>query len=119
MADVTGTLILQMEGLSLQSKEGTASLDFGGKERSPVYADGGLLGPSEKSVAATVSGTLAHTATTDVDKINAAKNVTLTVIADTGKRYVVRNAFTTKPCKLSGDSGDLEVEFMGQAAQTV
>lgn len=116
MADVTGTSIIQMDGLSLSSKEGEASLDFGGKERTAVYADGVLLGPSEKTVAATVSSTLAHQSTTDMVKLSNAKNVTITFITDTGKRYVVRGAFATKPAKLSGSEGDVEIEFMGQPA---
>jgi len=117
MPDVTGTSIIQMDALSLQSKDGEASIEFGGKERTAVYADGTLLGPAEKAVAATVSSTLAHTSQTDMAKLSNAKNVTITVITDTGKRYVVRNAFATKPAKLSGSEGDVEVEFMGQPAQ--
>lgn len=117
MADVTGTSYIQMDGFMLESKDGQASLDFGGVERAPVYANKRLLGPAEKAVACTVGSTLAHTAITDVAKINNAKNVTITFITDTGKRYVVRNAFCTKPCKLAAsDNGDLEVEFMGQPA---
>lgn len=114
--DVTGTCFIQADGLALESKDGEASLEFGGKERQAVYANGRLLGPSEKAICATVGSTLAHTAVTNMDALAKAKNITITFITDTGKRYVIRNAFATKPPKLSGDSGDIEVEYMGQPA---
>jgi hypothetical protein len=115
---VTGTCIIQQDGMSLRSKDG-AKLAMGGKERTAVYADGLLLGPSEKPIASTVTATLAHTADSDLISINDAKNVTLTFLCDTGKRYVVRGAFCTKPCELTGGEGEVEVEFMGQPAAEV
>lgn len=115
---VTGTSFIQADGLMLESKDGQASLDFGGIESQAVYANKRLLGFSEKAVASTVGSTLAHTAATSADLIalKDKKNITITFITDTGARYVVRGAKMTKPPKLSGDAGDVEVEFMGQPA---
>lgn len=115
MAQVTGTLILIMDGQSLRTQDG-AKLELGGKERTEQYADGVLLGFSEKPVAASVTATMKHTSDTDLQKIADAKNVTLVLIADTGKRYTVRGAFSTKPPTLTGGEGEVEVEFKGQPA---
>lgn len=115
MAQVTGVVIVRMDGLSLRSKE-KAKLDFGGFERTDQYADNELIGYSQKPIAATVSATLAHTADSDVDALRNATNVSIEFACDTGISYLIANAFLAKPPTLTGGDGDLEVEFKGRAA---
>lgn len=104
-----------MDGLSLRS-DAKATLSLGGKERKDRYADHGLAGFSETPIAASIKATLLHTADSDLQAIADAKSVTLMFETDTGKRYTIRNAFSTKPPELAGDGGEISVEFMGQAA---
>ena len=113
--NVTGVCILRMDGLSLRSKEG-AKLSYGGKERTPQYADGVLVGPSAKPVAATVTASLVHCSDSDLQAIADAENVTILFETDTGKKYTVRAAFSTKPPELTGGEGEVAVEFAGQPA---
>ena len=53
MSQVTGVCIIKMDGAALRTKEG-ATLNLGGNERTPVYADGVLTGFANKPMAATV-----------------------------------------------------------------
>jgi len=115
MAQVTGVVILRMDGLALRSKE-KATLEMGGSEQTEVFADGELIGYSSKPVAAKVTATLAHTAESDVAAINNARNVSIEFACDSGVSFLIANAFSCKPPKLSGGEGDLEVEFAGKAA---
>ena len=115
MAQVTGTVIVRMDGLSLRSKD-KAKLELGGFERMPVFADNELIGFSKKPVEAKVSATLAHVADSDVAAINNAESVSILFVCDNGVAFLVANAFCTKPPTLTGGEGDLEVEFAGKAA---
>lgn len=111
---VTGTCVIRMNGKSLRSESG-ATMSLGGFERADRYADHGLLGYSEKPIAAMVSGNLAHTSATDLQEIMDAVDVTIIFETDTGVRYTMRNAFCTKPPELTSGEGQVSFEFKGKA----
>ena len=113
---VTGVAIVRVDGASLRSKEG-AKLVFGGFERTPVYADGVLIGFSAKPTAAMVTATLAHTSSSDLAAIRDTVDATILFETDTGTTYTIRGAFCTKPPELTGGEGDVAVEYAGQPAQ--
>ena len=115
MSQVTGTVVVRLNGNTLRSESG-AKLDLGGFERTDRYADHSLLGYSQKPIASMCSCTLAHTAQTDLQAIMDTVDATLIFETDTGKRYTIRNAFCTKPPTLTGGEGQVEVEFKGQPA---
>jgi hypothetical protein len=115
MAQVTGTIIVRLDGVSLRS-DAKATMSLGGKERKSRYADHGLVGFSETPIAASIKATLLHTADTDLQLIADARNVTLMFETDTGKRYTIRGAYSIKPPELTGSEGEVSVEFEGQAA---
>jgi hypothetical protein len=110
---VTGTVVVRMDNLSLRSKAG-AKLALGGFERSAEYADGAVIGYSERPIAATISCTLVLTSTSDLDAVNSATNVSLLFECDNGITYLVANAFSTKPPEITGGNGEVSVEFAGQ-----
>ena len=114
-AVVTGTVIVRYNNLSISSKPG-AKLDLGGYTRTPVFADGVLIGSSSKPEASKVSCTLAHTSSSDLDTLNNAFDGTLLFETDSGVTFTIRNAFLVKPPELTGDGGDVAVEFAGQPA---
>ncbi len=115
MAKLTGIVKILADGISLRAKDG-AKIDIGGYEREAQYADGVLIGYTEKPIAATVTATLVHDATADLIKIRDMVNVTLIFKTDTGVSYTVRGAFCTKMPTLTGGNGEVEVEFMGNPA---
>lgn len=112
-ATVTGTVIIRIDGASIRSKAG-AKLTMGGEERTPVYADGQLIGYSTKPVGAMVTATLAHTSTSDLAALRDITDSSLIFETDTGVRFSIRGAFLTKPPELTGGEGDVAVEFCGQ-----
>ncbi len=113
---VSGSVIIRVNGQSIRSKDG-AKLTLGGKERTPQYADGQLIGYSEKPIAAMVTATLAHTSATDLIAIRDMVDVSGIFETDTGVRYSIRGMFCTKPPELTGGEGDVAVEFAGSPAQ--
>ncbi len=112
---VTGIVYVHANGRLLNSKEG-AKLNLGGKERTPVVANGRVIGYSEKVVPAMVECTLPHTADEDIIALNALVDATVTFGTDTGVTFLVANAFTTKPCELTGGEGDVSLELAGDPA---
>ena len=112
---VLGTAIVRLDGTSLRSKPG-ASIDIGGFERTEDVADGGVIGYTEKPVPSVITATLAHVSSTKYAALRDAVDVSLVFECDNGKRYTVQGGFLTKPPKITGDGGGVEVEFKGQPA---
>ena len=116
MPKLTGQILVKVDGDTIVAKSGQVTFEFGGKERTPQYADNGTAGFTEKPIASTCSGTLQHGNDTDMLALSEHQNVTLVINCDSGKSYMIREAFATKPPSLSGEDGDLEFEYMGQPA---
>lgn len=114
MAQVTGIIFAHVNGKLLRVKEG-AKLNTGGKERT-AQTGHKVYGYSEKIVPAQFEGTIAHTADTDIDEMNGYVGATVTFECDSGVSYLMANAFTTKPCELTGGDGDLTLEMQGDPA---
>lgn len=115
MAQFTGTCVVRMDGLSLQSKD-KAKIEIGGFERTAVYTDHSFAGFVEKPICSKVTFTAAHSATLDLIAIRNAKNVSIEFETDGGVAFLVANAFCVKPPELTGGDGDVAIEFMGKEA---
>lgn len=115
MEKFTGVVIIRIDGKSIRSKE-KAELDPGGVERTPVYADGQIVGYSEKPIASKVNATIAHGSSTDILSLGNVTNGSLVFETDTGLRYLISGAFATQRAKLTGGEGDCSVEYMGKPA---
>lgn len=114
MAQVTGIVKVFVNGTLQRSKEG-AKLITGGKERTPQVGHS-VYGYSEKVVPSTVEFTLAHTADISLTDLNDIVDATVKFETDTGKSFLINNAFTSKPTELTGGEGDVAVEMMGDEA---
>lgn len=114
----TGVVTIRIDGKSQRSQPG-ATIDFGGMSRKTVIGDGQLLGFKSTPVESRITATFEHCSDTDVDAINNMTDATLAFECDSGTTYLVRNAFSMTPPKLTGgDNSGLSVEFGGQAATT-
>lgn len=111
---VTGIVTIRVDGKTLRSKKG-ASINFGGKKRTGIVA-GEFLLYGEENAFAEVDCTVAHTADTDVLQMADFTDATLIFETDTGKQYIVKNAFTSEPPVLTGGEGDLTLKMMGDPA---
>lgn len=113
MAQLTGTLSIKVDGDTIFSKSGQFTFNKGGYERTAQNADFQVIGFTKKPVPAVVSGTCQHTSETDMDALADHENVSLVLDTDSGQSWLVRNAFATKPPELSGENGDMAVEYSG------
>lgn len=108
MATVTGRIFITVGGKRLASKEG-AKLSLGGVERETVLADTGVVGFSEKTVAPSVECTVAHTADFSMKEMQEMKDVSISFDTDTGKSFVLSNAWCAKQIEL--EKGEVKLTF--------
>ena len=116
MAQVTGIMTVKVDGRVMRTKENSAKLSTGGKERTPIAGSGRIHGYSEKVVPAELEVTLIHMADTDVKLINSYVDVTVDVECDTGVIWQMNHAFTTAPCQLSEGEGELSLNMASEPA---
>ena len=114
MSQITGIVRVKVDGALLRSKEG-AKLNIGGKERE-AQTGHAVYGYSEMVVPSSVECTIVHDADTDLIELGNITGATLEFETDTGKTYIIKNAFVTKPPELSGGSGETPLEFNGEPA---
>lgn len=114
MAKVTGIVKVYINAQLQRSKEG-ASLKFGGHERAAVVGHS-VYGYAEKPVASEITFTLADMADTDLIAINDTVDATVRFETDTGKVFLITEAWVSEPVELAGGEGDVSVTMMGQPA---
>jgi Phage tail tube protein len=91
---LTGRAFIDASGMGRLRSESGAELNFGGYPREGVQSDIGPVGYQEGDFAyPMISGTILHAADTDVDALNNATNITVTFTTDTGKSWVLQNAW--------------------------
>lgn len=112
---LTGTAILRLDGVSIRSKAG-AKLMLGGFERTPQYADGVMVGYTEKPVHSQVDCTVMHDSQTDLDALSNVTSGTIRFECDSGPVYVISSVFSLKPAELTAGDGDVSVSYAGQPA---
>jgi len=115
MPKVTGIVKIYVNGSIQRSKPG-ASLMFGGKDRTAVKGHR-LYGPAEAFRESEIEMTIAHMADTDEKALNDMVDATVEFESDTGPSWVITNAFTTEPGKLTGGEGDLAYTIQGDEAE--
>lgn len=108
MAQVTGRVFITLGGKRLASKEG-AKLIYGGVERETVIADTGVVGYQEKVSAPGVECTIAHTPDVSLDELSNTNDATLSFDTDSGKSFVLSNAWLAKPLEL--EKGEVKLTF--------
>lgn len=113
---ITGKVQLKVDGAIIQS-ENDAELDPGGETYESKVIQGTTHRMSTQDAPSIVSFKLAMTEKTDVTEVSRWKDKTLTFIADTGQRYLIRDAFVVGRVKHMRESAD--VEMHGQPAERV
>jgi hypothetical protein len=101
----------------VQRSEIGATLDFGGKERTPQTGYK-VYGYSEKLVHSTLKFELFHLSDTDLIKLKDTVGATCRFECDTGPVFIVTNTFVTKCLTLHGGDGKVAVEMAGDPVDT-
>ncbi|MCI0668392.1 MAG: phage tail tube protein, partial [Methylococcaceae bacterium] len=78
-----------------------------------VEGDDAVHGYTEKLTAPTVEFTLSHTAQTSLKTLHDLIDTTVTFETDTGKSYIMRNAWTSEPPELTGGGGEVTMKMAG------
>lgn len=112
----TGRAFISAGGKRLASKEG-AKLGFGNLERAGETGDVGVLGFTEKPSIPFVECTIKHNANTSLRELADMKDVTISFDTDTGKSFVLRNAWNAKALEM--DKGDISLRFEAMSCEEV
>lgn len=116
MAQVTGRVFITVAGNRIASKAG-AKLMLGGLSREAVVADSGVVGYTEKPEVPGVECVLAHTADVSLADYQTMTNVSISFDTDTGKSFVLSNAWCANALELEG--GEVRLTFNAMTAKEV
>lgn len=116
MAHMTGRAFIHIGGMRLASKEG-AKLDLGAMERTAEIGDAGVLGYKEKPTVPYVECTIAHDAGTRLDEFANMVDVNVMFDTDTGRSFVLNNAW--RAGKVEMTNGEVSLRFEGMSCQEV
>jgi len=114
---VTSQITVKVDGDTILAKSGQVTFNPGGYERDAVYADGRMIGYTNKPISSVISGSIQHTSDIEMRALADQENVSIVLEMDSGLKYLIDGAFATKPPELSGDSGDVAIEYKGQPAK--
>jgi hypothetical protein len=108
---------IKVDGELLRSLPG-AKLDLGGKVRSSVVGASEVHGYSEAIKPAQLECEMSLVEGFSLERLRNVTDATVTFEADTGQRYVMRNAFTTETLSITaGEGGKVALKMEGQPAQ--
>lgn len=113
---VTGRVFISVNGERMRSKEG-AKLMLGGAEREAVVGDDSIHGFTEKLTAPGIEFTMSHMADTNLKALSDLTDASVQFEADTGKVYVLRNAWCAKSIEMS--KGEVSLVFNGLSCEEV
>lgn len=112
-----GRAFIRVNGATIASLPGSAKLNPGGVERTPVTGDFGFLGYTEKPVHGEIECEIAVNADTDLAALNGTVDATVTFEADTGQVWVMRNAALAAPANVQSGDGKAALKFIGSAIE--
>lgn len=112
-----GRAFIRVNGATVASLPGSAKLNPGGVERSPVVGDFGFLGYTEKPMHGEIECDIAVGSDTDLAALNKTVDATITFEADSGQVWVMRNAAMASPVNVQSGDGKATVKFIGSAVE--
>lgn len=111
---VTGRITITVGGKRLLSREG-ATLKYGGVERKGVAGDTGVHGYTEETATPGVECTISHTGETSLAELLEITSTTLVFEADTGRTYILRQAWCGGGLELS--KGEVKLKFEAMSCE--
>lgn len=112
-----GRAFIRVNGMTLASLPGSAKLNPGGVERTPVVGDFGHLGFTEKPISGEIECDIAVGPDTDLAALNKTTDASITFEADSGQVWVMRNAAMAMPVNIQSGDGKATVKFIGSAVE--
>lgn len=112
-----GRAFIRVNGQTIASLPGTAKLNPGGVERTPVVGDFGFLGYTEKPAHGEIECEIAVNSDTDISALNKTIDATITFEADSGQVWVLRNAAIAAPLNVQSGDGKATLKMIGSAIE--
>lgn len=116
MAQVTGRVVITANGRRYATREG-ATLKFSEVSRQGEVADTGVVGFSEKTEIPEIECVIVHTADVSLKEIENIKDATCSFDTDTGKSFVLSNAWNVGAVQLT--KGEISTRFQGIKCEEV
>lgn len=110
MPQITGKAVIRVDGKELRTLDG-ATLNPGGVSREAMKGGGKVHGFKETDVEPTMECKVAHTADLSLKELGDITNATVIFECDTGRRYVLREAWTTEPPALDAGAGSVDLKM--------
>lgn len=113
MAKFLGTAKIKINGGLVKTVPGSVELEYGGKTRESVMADG-QFNFNEKDVPTKLSFKMLHTSKTQMKKVNELADGMVEVETDIGKTYTITSAARMgDPIKTKDSDGQVDVSIEG------
>lgn len=112
-----GRAFIRVNGRTIASLPGTAKLNPGGVERTPVMGDAGFLGYTEKPVHSEIECEIAVGNDTDLAALQNMVDGTVTFEGDTGQTWIQRKSANAMPIAVASGDGKASVKFIGAPAE--
>lgn len=109
---VTGRVTIRANGEVLLTQRG-AKANLGGVERTGVTGDQSVAGFTEETAVPFIECTQIHRADTNLEALKDLTDATVMFETDTGKSYVLQNAWLATPLELTGGEGEVPLKFEG------
>ncbi len=116
MAQITGRVVVSVNGAMLRSKSGAKLSGVGGVNRKAVKGHQ-MWGYAEETAEPKIEATLAHTKDLSLVALNRLVDCTVTFEADTKATYVLRHAWCEAAPDLAEGEGDVKVVFTGMSVE--
>ena len=113
---VVGQVKIKADGQLLET-DGQSTMNIGGPSRESVTGDYQAGAFSESTNAASCECNLLMKAGLSLTGLAAIDNATLTMETDTGRTYIMRNAYVSETISFSTNEGKAKVMFMGPPAE--
>lgn len=117
MAQITGKATIRVNGKEIRT-DGKGKLKLGGEKREPVTGPGKVHGYKEETEAPELEVKVLHTADISLKELQAITDATALVETDTGRQFVLREAFTTDVIELDFADG-FTLKMSGTAVDEV
>lgn len=112
---ITGIARIKVDGALIESMPG-AEIDLGGVERE-ARTGHRVYGFTEKIMPGSLTCTIVHKASTPLEALRTLTEGLILFETDTGITWKMSNAFCSKTVKVKDESGEVTLEFQGDAAK--
>lgn len=113
---LSGRAFIRVNGVTLISLPG-AKMSPGGFERTPVVADVGYVGFTEKPLHAEIECEIVVDADTDILALAEATNATVTFETSNGRVWLMRGGALASPPAYEGSESKASLKYIGHAVE--